>query len=58
MGRRIRWLGLVLLLCFALIVVQLVNIQFRRAPALAGSPNNPRVAAKKYNNLRGTDLRL
>ncbi len=54
MGRRIRWLGLVLLACFALIVVQLVNIQFRKAPALAGSPNNPRVAAKKFNNLRGT----
>jgi hypothetical protein len=27
-GRRIRWLGIVMLLCFGLVVVQLVNIQF------------------------------
>jgi penicillin-binding protein A len=54
MGRRIRWFGLVLVLCFALVVVQLVNIQFRRAPALASSPYNPRIAALKFDNLRGT----
>jgi peptidoglycan glycosyltransferase len=54
MGRRIRWLGLVMMICFGLVVVQLVNIQFRRAPALASSPYNPRVAALRFENLRGT----
>jgi penicillin-binding protein A len=54
MGRRIRWLGLVMVLCFALVIVQLANIQYRKAPALAASPYNPRVAALRYENLRGT----
>jgi peptidoglycan glycosyltransferase len=54
MGRRIRWLGVVLMVCFALVVVQLVNIQFRQAGALANSPYNPRIAAMKYDNQRGT----
>jgi penicillin-binding protein A len=54
MGRRIRWLGVVLLAAFALVIVQLVNIQFRQAGALANSPNNPRIAAQKYDNARGT----
>jgi penicillin-binding protein A len=53
-GRRIRWLGVVMLICFALVVVQLVNIQFRQAGALANSPYNPRVSAKEYDNQRGT----
>jgi peptidoglycan glycosyltransferase len=54
MGRRIRWLGVVLVLCFALVIVQLINIQFRQASALANSPDNPRVAATKFDNNRGT----
>ncbi len=54
MGRRIRWLGVVLVLCFALVIVQLINIQFRQANALANSPENPRIAATRYNNGRGT----
>ena len=54
MGRRIRWLGVILVLCFALVIVQLINIQFRQASALANSPNNPRVAATKFDNERGT----
>jgi peptidoglycan glycosyltransferase len=53
-GRRIRWLGVVLLVCFALVIVQLANIQFRQAGALANSPYNPRIAAKVYDNQRGT----
>jgi peptidoglycan glycosyltransferase len=53
-GRRIRWLGVVMLLCFGLVVVQLVNIQFFRAKALANSPYNPRVASQKFDNQRGT----
>jgi peptidoglycan glycosyltransferase len=54
MGRRIRWLGVTMMLCFALLIVQLANIQFRRAPALASSQYNPRVAARSYDNVRGT----
>lgn len=42
-----------MLICFALVVVQLVNIQFRQANALTNSPNNPRVAQERYDNLRG-----
>ena len=42
MRRRIRWLGVVMVLCFGLIVFQLVNIQFVKAHQLATSPNNPR----------------
>jgi peptidoglycan glycosyltransferase len=54
MRRRIRWLGVFMVLCFGLIAVQLVNIQFVKAHQLADSPNNPRVAALKYDNPRGT----
>lgn len=43
-----------MLLCFALIMIQLVNIQFRRAPALASSPLNPASTAKHFNNFRGS----
>ena len=44
MGRRIRWLGLVIVVCFALVLLQLVNIQVRQGNALADNPNNPRNA--------------
>src|ERR1700728_2437849 len=54
MGRRIRWLGLVLILCFALVIVQLTNIQFRKASALASSPNNPVNRAPNFDNDRGS----
>jgi len=54
MGRRIRWLGVVMILCFALICVQLGNIQFAKAHKLATSPYNPQVAVLKYDNPRGT----
>ncbi len=54
MGRRIRWLGMVMVLCFALVVVQLVNIQFRQGSALANSPYNPRIAVERFDNQRGT----
>ncbi len=43
-----------MLLCFALVVIQLANIQFRQASALANSPNNPRVAVLRFDNQRGT----
>jgi peptidoglycan glycosyltransferase len=53
MGRRIRWLGVVMIICFALVLVQLVNIQFRKASSLANSPFNPQVVARRFSNLRG-----
>jgi penicillin-binding protein A len=53
-GRRIRWLGVVMVISFALVIVQLANIQFRQASALANSPFNPRIAAKSLDNQRGT----
>lgn len=53
MGRRIRWLGVVLILCFGLVIVQLTNIQFHRASALSHSPNNPVNHVVNYDNQRG-----
>jgi penicillin-binding protein A len=56
MGRRIRWLGLVLVLCFAAVLAQLVNIQLRKATALNASKTNPRNAALLADNNRGLIL--
>ncbi len=54
MGRRIRWLGVIMVVCLGLVVIQLVNIQLVKAKALQTSPFNPRVAAQKDANPRGT----
>jgi peptidoglycan glycosyltransferase len=54
MGRRIRWLGVIMVVCLGLVVVQLVNIQLVKAKQLQASPFNPRVSAQKYVNPRGT----
>ena len=54
MGRRIRWLGLVLVVCFALVLLQLVNIQVRQASSLNAAKTNPRNLAKQFDNNRGT----
>jgi penicillin-binding protein A len=53
MGRRIRWLGLIMIVCLSAVIVQLVNIQLVRAPALRDSANNPRNSSKVYDNQRG-----
>jgi penicillin-binding protein A len=53
MGRRIRWLGVLMVACLGLVVIQLVNIQLVKAKQLQNSPFNPRVAAQKDNNARG-----
>jgi peptidoglycan glycosyltransferase len=53
MGRRIRWLGIVLILCFALVLIQLTNLQFRRAHQLASASANPRNQSKILDNARG-----
>jgi penicillin-binding protein A len=54
MGRRIRWLGVIMVLCLGLVVAQLVNIQLVKAKQLQSSPYNPRVASQQYINPRGT----
>ena len=54
MGRRIRWLGLVMVVALGLIVVQLVNIQLVKAKALSTSLENPRVSGQQDYNPRGT----
>src|SRR5580698_1978371 len=53
MGRRIRWLGLILIVCLSAVIVQLVNIQLVRAPSLRDSVDNPRNASRVYDNQRG-----
>ena len=53
MGRRIRWLGAIMLVCLGLVIVQLVNIQVVKAPGLRTSGFNPRNAGKQYDNQRG-----
>ena len=44
MGRRIRWLGVIMVVLLGLVVAQLVNIQLVKAKQLQNSPNNPRIA--------------
>ncbi len=53
MGRRIRWLGLILLLAFVLVIAQLANIQLVKAPGLQASAFNPGNQAKRLDNDRG-----
>jgi len=54
MGRRIRWLGVIMVVCLGLVVVQLVNIQLVKAKQLENSPYNPRIASQQFINPRGT----
>ena len=56
MGRRIRWLGALMIACMGLVVFQLVNIQLVKAKSLQNDPNNPRVSVLKYRNPRGEIL--
>jgi penicillin-binding protein A len=56
MGRRIRWLGAIMVVCLGLVIVQLVNIQLVKGKALATSPYNPRVEALADVNARGEIL--
>jgi peptidoglycan glycosyltransferase len=53
MGRRIRWLGLVMALCFVALFVQLNNIQVVKASHYANSPNNPQFVEQRYDQPRG-----
>ena len=45
-----------MLLCFAVVLVQLTHIQFGEAKKLADSGQNPKNATLKYNNDRGLIL--
>jgi penicillin-binding protein A len=54
MGRRIRWLGVIMVACLGLVVAQLVNIQLVKAKQLQTSKFNPRVSSQQYINPRGT----
>jgi peptidoglycan glycosyltransferase len=56
MGRRIRWLGVFMVVCFGLVVAQLVNIQLVKGKQLSESLANPRVAATRDTNPRGEIL--
>ena len=53
MRRRIRWIGVLLALCFGAVVVQLINLQLVKAPSLQASQYNPRNARKNLDNRRG-----
>jgi len=46
MARRIRWLGLGLVVCFFVLFLQLNNVQVREAHSYASDPHNPAVIAK------------
>ncbi len=56
MERRIRRLGIFMLLCFLALFVQLNNIQVFKSNALANSPQNPHVLAVKRSQTRGSIL--
>jgi peptidoglycan glycosyltransferase len=53
MGRRIRWMGAIMIACMGLVIAQLVNIQLVKANKLANSPYNPRVSSQRFVNPRG-----
>jgi peptidoglycan glycosyltransferase len=56
MGRRIRWLGVIMVACLGLVIAQLVNIQLVKAKALQTSPYNPRIEVQRFVNPRGEIL--
>jgi peptidoglycan glycosyltransferase len=56
MERRIRWLGVAMMLCFIALFVQLNNIQILKAHALSTSANNPRIIQLSRNDPRGDIL--
>ena len=56
MEKRIRILGLVMMLLFGAVLIQAANIQFFRSHALATSPNNPRNVVARLSLSRGEIL--
>ena len=56
MEKRIRRLGIFMLLCFVALFLQLNNIQVLKANSLANSPNNPRILTAERSQTRGSIL--
>ncbi|MEI6453043.1 MAG: penicillin-binding transpeptidase domain-containing protein [Actinomycetes bacterium] len=56
MGRRVRFLALVLLLCFGGVIVQLVNIQVVQQKKLSQAAGNPKVREARLTQSRGEIL--
>jgi penicillin-binding protein A len=56
MERRIRQLGVFVVICFVALFLQLNNIQILKAHSLANNPANPRVIAQDAENPRGDIL--
>lgn len=54
MDRRIRWLGVVILLCFVVLFLQLNNVEVLKAHSYATDPHNPQIIAAKFSQDRGT----
>jgi peptidoglycan glycosyltransferase len=54
MEKRIRRLGIFMVLCFVALFVQLNNIQVLKASSLANSPDNPRVVVAERSQPRGS----
>ena len=56
MERRIRRLGIFMVLCFIALFIQLNNIQVLKANSLANNPENPRVQLVERSQTRGSIL--
>jgi cell division protein FtsI/penicillin-binding protein 2 len=56
MERRIKRLGIFMMLCFFALFLQLNNIQVLKANSLANSPGNPRVILANEDQTRGSIL--
>ena len=56
MEKRIRRLGIFMMLCFVALFLQLNNIQVLKANSLANSPDNPRIQTAARSQTRGSIL--
>jgi peptidoglycan glycosyltransferase len=56
MEKRIRRLGIFMMICFVALFIQLNNIQVLKANSLANNPSNPRVVAVELSQPRGDIL--
>ena len=53
LARRIRWMGVFILVCFVAVFIQLNNLQVVQAHKYANDPNNPAVIAARNSQPRG-----
>jgi len=56
MEKRIRRLGVFMILCFLALFIQLNNIQVLKANSLANDPQNPRIEQAARSQTRGSIL--